>query len=56
MFVCGLFNDVCSTENVTLRMISVELEGIWKEAVVASFVLLSRHSLGGTKENYENPQ
>jgi hypothetical protein len=33
-----------------------ELEGIWKEAMVASFIILSWHSPGGTEENHENPQ
>jgi hypothetical protein len=32
-----------------------ELERIWKEAVVASFKVQSRHLPGGTEENHENP-
>jgi hypothetical protein len=33
-----------------------ELEGIWKEAVVALFKLLSWHLFGMTKEKHDNAQ
>jgi hypothetical protein len=33
-----------------------ELEGMWKEAVVAQFVTPSRNFLGESKENHENSQ
>jgi hypothetical protein len=33
-----------------------ELEGMWKEAVVALLKVLFRHLPGGTEENYDKPQ
>jgi hypothetical protein len=33
-----------------------ELEGMWKEAAVATFEALHRHFPGGTSENHEKPQ
>jgi hypothetical protein len=33
-----------------------ELEGMWKEAVVAYFEALSQHLPGWPEENDENPQ
>jgi hypothetical protein len=32
-----------------------KLEGIWKEAVMAQFKVLSHHLPGGTEENQEKP-
>jgi hypothetical protein len=32
-----------------------ELERMWKEAVVASFKVLSRHLPAETEDNHENP-
>jgi hypothetical protein len=33
-----------------------ELEGMWKEAVMASFKVLFCHLPGRTEENHEKPQ
>jgi hypothetical protein len=46
---CGLFNGSVSSY-------SAEWEGIWKEAAVTSFSVLSRHLPGGMRKNHEGPQ
>jgi hypothetical protein len=38
------------------RLINNESEGLWKEAVIASFDMPSHYSSAGTVENYKKPQ
>jgi hypothetical protein len=33
-----------------------ELERIWKEVIVANFMVLCQHSPGRTEENYKKPE
>jgi hypothetical protein len=60
LFTYNLFNAAFNISDYIAsneRMIvNNELERMWKEAVVAKFMVLSRHLPGGTKENHEKPQ
>jgi hypothetical protein len=60
VFITYLFNDtVHSWDYIALndRMImNIDLERMWKEAVVAWFEVLCRHLPGGTEENHQNFQ
>jgi hypothetical protein len=38
------------------RWMDNELEGIWKEADIANFTVLSRYFRGGAEVKNENPQ
>jgi hypothetical protein len=57
MLFVVLFKDAFSSLNCIAsngkRSVNDELEGIWKEAVVASFELQSPHMPFGTEENEE---